>query len=145
MSEGVALFRAVCEHPEDDGVRLVYADWLTEHGDEARAQLMRAQVRLALLDEDEPERDSQEEQVDALLRENQLRWQAELPQLAGIDWSPATFRRGFVDEVRATSVKALAREAQQVRRAVPLRRLRLVVGRRFRSFGQAACLAGVRE
>ncbi len=36
-----ALLRAVCEQPEDDGVRLIYADWLEDHGLAERAELIR--------------------------------------------------------------------------------------------------------
>jgi uncharacterized protein (TIGR02996 family) len=42
-----ALLRAVLENPEDDTVRLVYADWLDENDQPKRAELIRAQVKLA--------------------------------------------------------------------------------------------------
>ena len=46
-----ALWRAVLEDPRDDAVRLVFADWLEEHGDAERAEFIRAQVERARLDE----------------------------------------------------------------------------------------------
>lgn len=32
MSDEAALLRAICDHPDDDTPRLVFADWLTEQG-----------------------------------------------------------------------------------------------------------------
>ncbi len=50
MSTEAALLAAIVADPDDDTARLVYADFLQEHGDEsqvARAQFIRAQVELA--------------------------------------------------------------------------------------------------
>jgi uncharacterized protein (TIGR02996 family) len=47
MTERDALLRAVCENPDDDTPRLVFADWLQENGEEARAEFIRVQVALA--------------------------------------------------------------------------------------------------
>ena len=46
-----AFLADICEHPEDDTPRLVFADWLDDHGDQARAEFIRLQVELARLDE----------------------------------------------------------------------------------------------
>src|SRR5207253_4331362 len=55
-SEEAALLRAIVERPEDDGVRLVYADWLEEHGQPERADFIRVQIELARLPVDDPRR-----------------------------------------------------------------------------------------
>jgi uncharacterized protein (TIGR02996 family) len=47
MNERDALLRAVCANPDDDTPRLMFADWLQEHGEEDRAEFIRAQVVLA--------------------------------------------------------------------------------------------------
>src|SRR5262245_10028348 len=47
MNEREALLRAVCENPDDDTPRLVFADWLQENGEEDRAEFIRLQIRLA--------------------------------------------------------------------------------------------------
>jgi uncharacterized protein (TIGR02996 family) len=39
-----ALIRGVCETPEDDTVRLVYADWLEEHDQPEHAEFIRVQI-----------------------------------------------------------------------------------------------------
>jgi uncharacterized protein (TIGR02996 family) len=48
MSEA-GLLAAIIDDPDDDTPRLVYADWLEEHGDDARAEFIRVQCRLARL------------------------------------------------------------------------------------------------
>lgn len=47
MTDGEALLAAILDAPDDDTPRLVYADWLSENGDEARAEFIRVQVELA--------------------------------------------------------------------------------------------------
>jgi uncharacterized protein (TIGR02996 family) len=42
-----ALLRAIVAAPDDDAPRLVYADWLDEHGEAARAEFIRLQCKLA--------------------------------------------------------------------------------------------------
>ena len=61
MSERDAFLQAVCEHPEDDAPRLVFADWLEEHGDPARADFIRTQIELAKLSPDDPRRPALQE------------------------------------------------------------------------------------
>lgn len=51
MSEQQAILYAICAQPDDDTARLVYADWLQENGDEARAEFIRVQIELARLPE----------------------------------------------------------------------------------------------
>jgi uncharacterized protein (TIGR02996 family) len=46
---GPALLRAVLDEPWDDLHRLVYADWLEEHGQAGRAEFVRLQVELGCM------------------------------------------------------------------------------------------------
>lgn len=46
MTDGDALLAAILANPEEDTPRLVYADWLQENGDEARAEFIRIQCEL---------------------------------------------------------------------------------------------------
>lgn len=41
----------IIEHPDDDFPRLAYADWLNDQGDEARAEFIRVQCKLAKIGE----------------------------------------------------------------------------------------------
>lgn len=52
-SAGDALLEAVLREPGDDTPRLVYADWLDEHGRPERAEFVRVQVELARTPEPE--------------------------------------------------------------------------------------------
>src|SRR5262245_9849748 len=47
MSDAPALLAAIRASPEDDAPRLVYADWLDEHGQPERAEFIRIQCELA--------------------------------------------------------------------------------------------------
>lgn len=52
--EQAALLTAIVAEPDDDAPRLVYADWLQEHGDEEQAQFIRDWIKFANdLDEDQ--------------------------------------------------------------------------------------------
>jgi uncharacterized protein (TIGR02996 family) len=46
MTDRQAFLRAIRESPDDDLPRLVYADWLEEHGEPGRASLFRVQVEV---------------------------------------------------------------------------------------------------
>src|SRR4051794_36032197 len=46
MSEQAGFLRAITEQPDDDTHRLVYADWLDDHGGELHARLIRTQCAL---------------------------------------------------------------------------------------------------
>jgi uncharacterized protein (TIGR02996 family) len=47
MSDALALVAAIRSAPDDDAPRLVYADWLDEHGQPERAEFIRVQCGLA--------------------------------------------------------------------------------------------------
>jgi uncharacterized protein (TIGR02996 family) len=73
-----AFLRAISAAPDDGTVRLVYADWLEEHGD-PRAEFVRLQVRLWEMPADDPARP----QLQA--REQQLRSDCPAYWLAKLD------------------------------------------------------------
>lgn len=130
---GDVLLRDILDNPGDDGLRLIYADWLEDHGDPERAEFVRVQVELAMPGPASPYHpDRQAEQHLRWLwrfhpavarrraglrrRERELLafhawgWSGrELPDLRGVtgegDW---TFRRGFVEEVRCPLAAWLA-------------------------------------
>lgn len=47
MTNEAAFIQTIREHPDDDGPRLVYADWLEEHGQCEKAEFIRVQIELA--------------------------------------------------------------------------------------------------
>lgn len=46
MNDEELLLRSICNEPEDDTARLIYADWLQENGEESRADFIRNQITL---------------------------------------------------------------------------------------------------
>jgi uncharacterized protein (TIGR02996 family) len=77
----LAFLDDVKAHPEDDGPRLILADWLEDHGD-PRGELVRVQCQLARLPADNPHRPQLEERERALLAEHLPTWLAGLPGIA---------------------------------------------------------------
>ena len=115
-----ALLRAILAAPDDDAPRLVYADWLDEHGDPDRAAFIRAQVELARPSEDHVRRLQLIQSERALLRANRARWTAWLP-----GWAEAReFRRGFIEGIRCEAGDFIAR-ADEVRLRTPLTAVQL--------------------
>ena len=41
-----AFLKAILDDPDNDALRLVYADWLDEHGEPERAEFIRVQIEL---------------------------------------------------------------------------------------------------
>jgi uncharacterized protein (TIGR02996 family) len=121
MSEATAFLRAVCAHPDEDGPRLVYADWLDERGD-PKGEFIRAQCELARLDEFDPRRPTLARRAAELRRRYDLEWRAELPEIPGLNWG--SYARGFVGSAVATEPGAFLDNMPAVFAAAPVQRLR---------------------
>jgi uncharacterized protein (TIGR02996 family) len=94
------LLDEVLAHPDDDGPRRVYADWLSERGD-PRGELIAVQCELARRDATDPARRELELRELDLLREHGPTWIAEL----GFDPAvTATHRHGPVEVARGPTV-----------------------------------------
>src|SRR5262245_40264198 len=120
-----ALLRAICENPEDDTARLVYADWLDEHGDHDRAEFIRLQVGIAAGTVSGDGRAGSEARAAELLGRNQADWWSELPRPPGVEWVsvPTQFSRGLADAVGFRHGKAWRAHAEEVFAAAPVSRL----------------------
>jgi uncharacterized protein (TIGR02996 family) len=124
MSRAASLLQAVRDNPEDDTPRLVYADWLEEHGDTgaaARAEFIRVQVALARLPPDDPQRPALAVRESALLAEHKATWLRELPDLTYIHWGE--FHRGFVASISCL-VASLRDHGADAFAAVPIEHVR---------------------
>jgi uncharacterized protein (TIGR02996 family) len=94
MTEVEAFLQAIVENPDDDGPRLIFADWLEERGD-PRAEFIRVQCALADTRPDNSRRAELKQRERALLRQHQEQW---IQPLRGLitGW---LFRRGFVEMI----------------------------------------------
>jgi uncharacterized protein (TIGR02996 family) len=109
LSEYGAFLRAINAQPDDDTPRLVFADWLDENGDPARAEFIRVQIALARLPEEGRHDSELAVRSRALEDAHQEQWLAEIPtdlychtHLGPPDFRPV-FRRGFIEEVSLAS------------------------------------------
>jgi uncharacterized protein (TIGR02996 family) len=116
-----ALLRAVLADPDDDAPRLIYADWLDEHGDCDRAEFIRVQIALAHAATDDPRSPPLRQRERELLSAHRARWAAPLDGVA-LSW---TFRRGFVDEVEVAAPVFLSR-GERLFDVAPVRTVKLV-------------------
>ncbi len=117
-----AFLETILDEPDDDALRLIYADWLEEQDEPARAELVRLQCDLA----------AGAFQGVALARA--LARERELLARHGKEWSSplrglvrgCEFRRGFVERVRLDA-EGLLRDGEEVFRLAPIRNLELLV------------------
>jgi uncharacterized protein (TIGR02996 family) len=143
MSEHAGFLQAIIEHPDDSGHRLVYADWLDEHGESLRAALIRTQCALQglMVDNDDPfdfHAGVEVMQLRPELRQRLLApFSSLLPQFSEPDEPPEEVlasafrfwvRRGFVEglEIFGGQTAALfARDVAVVFQRTPLLHLRV--------------------
>ncbi len=130
MNEREALLRAVCDNPDDDTPRLVFADWLQEHGDEARAEFIRVQIEIARGGDNS----ELKERERVLLATHGERWSAPLREtgIPLVAFQRATprciqgieYRRGFPYGVQFNEEKAeFAERAAELFRCAPVQRI----------------------
>ena len=119
MSDRDAFLSAIAAAPDDDLPRLVFADFLDEHGEAERAEFIRVQVELARLKDDGPRRTGLAFREQELLDGHKAAWG--VPGLQGVQ----EFRRGFVEYVRTTA-EWLVTHPTRLDEARTVRELRIV-------------------
>ena len=121
MSAADGLLQDILAHPDDDAPRLVYADWLDEHGDVDRAEFIRVQIETALLKKENALRPALHERERDLLDRHEHEWLRELPAPLR---KAAAFKRGFVGWLHCSALELL-RSAERLFRVAPVRSVRL--------------------
>jgi uncharacterized protein (TIGR02996 family) len=139
MSEQAGILQAIVENPDDVTHRLVYADWLEDHGDGLLAQFMRSQCTLRQFLVDPAEGARYPVAVEVLSLRPELRTRI----LAPFDAVDKAFEdtdfvltdkfsfwvhRGMIEDVEVygdDAASALLRHLEGVCAAVPLLRLAL--------------------
>lgn len=103
-----AFLQAIFEQPQDDELRLVYADWLEEHGGEsgaARARYLRLALEKSRLHRRSQRRYELQRQMNELLKEHRGDWFPDSPLARG-----SSRGRGFIWHARG-SAEAFERHA----------------------------------
>jgi uncharacterized protein (TIGR02996 family) len=120
-----AFLRAIAENPEDDTHRLVYADWLEEHDQSERAELIRVQIALVDPPEDRAAYRALRAREAALLDGHGKEWFGPLKKLGVREW---VVRRGLVERVTMSARKFLA-NAEQLFALAPVHTVKLTTAR----------------
>jgi uncharacterized protein (TIGR02996 family) len=121
--DGYHLLRAIVANPDDDLPRLVYADWLDEHEQPARAEFIRLQIERYHQSKAALEPTGINFREYELLRENEHAWRAELPPGFRVG---CVFRRGFVYKVRC-SIRDIFRVNEEHPLIAPIEHLAVTV------------------
>jgi uncharacterized protein (TIGR02996 family) len=128
VTDREALFRAILANPDDDTLRLIYADALEEANDTRRASFIRSQVELAHVPQYDPawirfRYIDREKLYGDLL-------QQDLPALPeGIEWSSDPFRRGLPAAIQARDAATFVRHADELYSISPIESLELIAVR----------------
>jgi uncharacterized protein (TIGR02996 family) len=120
MTDEDAFLRAVIADPEDDAPRLIYADWLDEHGQSARAELIRLQCARARWPDDDSYPAQLMEREAHLLLAYARDWGA---PVSGLTLS-YHFGRGFIEHVMCDMLTFLE-HYDELFRVAPVRHLAL--------------------
>src|SRR5579883_2358476 len=119
----VAFLQAICENPDDDTARLVFADWLDEQGDPERAEFIRLQIGIASGSIPEARLATAQARTEELFKRNETAWRGELPVRSGVTWATSPFARGFADTVGFRHGKAWKEDAEAVFATAPVSHL----------------------
>ncbi len=123
MPSDEAFLRAVAEQPHDGLHRAVHADWLDDHGQPERAELIRVQCELERLPPAGERALALRRRAADLLAEHEAAWMGEWAErLVRWEW------RGGYPHSAVIEADAWARHGEALMRAFPLHRLAFVDG-----------------
>jgi uncharacterized protein (TIGR02996 family) len=131
VTEEEAFFAAIAANPDDDTPRLVYADWLEEHGDLERAEFIRldiahmhnASVRTNL---SAAEYARQLARRAELLSRNREKWMETFREFIAPVWYDEDFTRGFFNFWNVSiPAETFVENGDRLLRATPVNELRL--------------------
>jgi uncharacterized protein (TIGR02996 family) len=120
MTDREALLRAVCENPDDDLPRLVFADWLEEHDEPERAEFIRLQIEIASASPSHRGWKRINDRIQQLLQ--QATWSPRPGRDLDCVWG--AYRRGFVEDLWMDDADPLFEEPTAYFDQTPIRVLR---------------------
>jgi uncharacterized protein (TIGR02996 family) len=127
MTEDQRFLQAIIRDPDDDGLRLMYSDWLEEHGDPARAEFIRTSIALTQFPPAAPERSALAERLKQMEEEHGKAWCKPL-RMNQLGLHPR-FERGLVERLQCDYEQELFyRNYKHWFRSTPLRHLTLGPG-----------------
>jgi uncharacterized protein (TIGR02996 family) len=138
--EEQAFIRRIQANPDEDGPRLIFADWLDEQGD-SRGEFIRLQCALASLSFDDPLYSELKAREQHLRDQHEPEWKAPIRRLV----TDCQFHRGLIEaiSIEARSFIELGDELFQL---APIRRVRfLEIGKDFAELVQSPLLSKIRE
>src|SRR5262249_28446774 len=100
MPDEAQFLQAILEDPDSDAPRLVFADWLEEHGNELRASFIRAQIELSHIPLKAPGWQEAFDRQHALHLKYAPIWGKQLPEWTA--YLRLQLRRGFGDRAFTT-------------------------------------------
>jgi uncharacterized protein (TIGR02996 family) len=119
MAADDGLVAYILAQPDDLTPRLVYADWLDEHGETERSEFIRVQIELSQAEVYSPRWRKLEARERWFLKHRKKQWLAPLKGLTLY----SRFFRGFVEDVTTYSWTWLER-GDRLLRLTPLRMIR---------------------
>jgi uncharacterized protein (TIGR02996 family) len=117
-----AFLQDILANPDDDAPRLIFADWLEEHGDALRAEFIRVQCELARLAEDDPRLRKLAQRAYRLSLRYEPIWQKTLPEWTG--YLRINLERGFGASVNTTA-RTFLKLATKAMREFPIQEANL--------------------
>lgn len=103
MSDRAAFISAILNNPDDDTARLVFADWLEEHGEPERAEFIRCQIEAAKVPETKRETSEAHKRALTLEAAHGAEWR----KSAGVTKHKGRFERGFLANITYFSTEYL--------------------------------------
>jgi uncharacterized protein (TIGR02996 family) len=76
------FLQAILADPDDDSPRLIFADWLEEHGDPERAEFIRTQIELDSIPYLDVRQFCARLRLESIIEKNIERWNSDLPEWA---------------------------------------------------------------
>ncbi|HYT91050.1 MAG TPA: TIGR02996 domain-containing protein [Gemmataceae bacterium] len=139
MRDDQDFLNAILDSPEDTGLRLVYADWLEEHGDPDRAEFIRVECARDQLSRNDPRWDELDDRARALEKRHAKRWFGPIAKLV----EHYGTRCGFVEEIELTTTR-FVKNAATIFALQPVRDVFVTRHHtHLRAFGQCPQLAKV--
>jgi uncharacterized protein (TIGR02996 family) len=126
MTPDEAFLADIIAHPDDDTPRLIYADWLDEHGQPERAEFIRTQIESAGLPEKSRRRTTLLRREADLLAEHQEEWTRLLREGVDdeaedeMDNDDFVWRRGFVEKMTVYESEPFVENARTIFNSTPL-------------------------